>query len=135
MCKAKHKARPGRGRGVVSAGLSCEGFRAKGWVRGAWSSLCFHGDFSKGRPFLALCLARHRHHNSRGNEVDRGRRGGREWRGGDRGRHQISRNLGRLVGSHLALFQGAWCQSANVRGRRVQRITECHNGVFIARKG
>jgi len=135
MCEAEHKARPGRERGVVSAELGCKGFGAKGWVRGAWSSLHFCGDFGKRclwlTPFLARCLR----HYSRGNEVDRGSGGGWEWGGNDRGWRQISRKLGRLKGLHLALFQGAWCQSAKVRGRRVRRITRCHNGVFIMRKG
>jgi len=135
MSEAKHKARPGRGRGVGSAELSRKGLRAEGWVRGAWSGLCFRGDFGKGRPFLTLFLARRLCQYGRGNEVDRGRRGGREWGGGNRGRRQISRNLGRSEGSHLALFQGAWRQSAKVRGGRVRRITGCHNGVFVARKG
>jgi len=135
MSEAKHKARPGRGRGVGSAGLSREGFRAEGWVRGAWSGLHFRGDCSKGHPFLTRFLACCLCHYSRGNEVDRGRRGGREWGGGNRGRRQISRNLRRLMGLHLALFQGVWRQSAKVRGRRVWRVTRCHNGVFVARRG
>jgi len=135
MSEAKHEARPRRGRGVGSTGLSRKGLRAEGWVRGAWSGLCFRGDFSKGHPFLTLFLARHLRYYSRGDEVDGGRGGGREWGGGNRGRHQISRNLGRLVGSHLALFQGAWHRSAKVRGRRVRRVTRCHNSIFIARKG
>ena len=135
MCEAEHKARPGRGRGVVSTELGCKGFGAKGWVRGAWSSLHFCGDFGKRSPWLTPFLACRLHHYSRGNKVDRGSGGGWEWGGNDRGRHQISRNLGRLEGSHLALFQGAWCRSVKVRGRHVWRITRCHNSIFITRKG
>jgi len=126
MHEAEHKAGPRRWRGVLSPDLGLGGFRAKGRVRGAWSGPRFCGDFSKGRLLLTLFLARRHRCNSRGDKVDRGSRRGREWGGGNRGWRQISR---RILGSHLALFQGVWCQSANVRGGPV------HDGVLIARRG
>ena len=135
MCEAKHEAGPGRRGRVLGTDLGCGGFRAKGRVGGAWSGWRFRGNFSKGCLLLTLFLTRHLRHDSRGNKVDRGSGGGREWEGVNRGWRQISRNLGKFLGLHLALFQGAWRQSAKVRGRRVQGITGCHNGIFIARKG
>ena len=119
MSEAEHKAGPRGRRGVVSTELSCEGFRAKGWVRGAWSGLCFCGNFRKRHLLLTLFLAHCLCHYSRGNKVDRGRGGGRECRGDNGLRHQIHRNLGKFLGLHLALFQGVWCQSVNMRGRHV----------------
>jgi len=134
MREAKHKVRPGRRGRVLGTDLGRGGFRAKGRVGGAWSSLHFHSDFGKGCLLLTLFLAHCLRHDSRGNEFDRGSGGGREWGGGNRGQRQISRHLGKCSGSHLALFQGAWHRSANVRGR-VQRFTGCHNGVFVLGKG
>ena len=48
----------------------------------------------------------------------------------DRDWCQISGNLGKFLGSYLALFQGARCQGANMRRCLIQ-----HNGIFITRKG
>jgi len=72
MSEAEHKARPGGWRGVVSTELSCKGLGAKGRVLGAWSSLHFCGDFSKGHPLLTLFLAHCPCCDSRGNKFDRG---------------------------------------------------------------
>jgi len=163
MCEAEHKAGPGRRGRVLSLDLGPGGFGAKGRVRGAWSGRRFRGDFSKGRllttPRLGdarsspapsvvayggtrrrsglptLFLASRLRHKGRGNQLDRGGGGGREWGGGDRGRRQISGHLRKCSGSHLALFQGAWCWSANVRGSVIRDFTRCHNGVFIRKKG